>query len=157
MNQRRITERVAGIGPAPQPWRGRALPLRHTRACSTSTVASIAVTVRTNDIALRDLGEDRFRACSADHLRYDVPLFRRVPMVELHYKMWKVSAAVEARHCSQLRKEFRLVLSVSGLSFDIARDSRRARCEEIFGLNPAVGPTRVTVGTDDVALRYLGD
>src|SRR6266480_1906348 len=48
------SERVAGIEPAPQPWRGRTLPLRHTRVLRTPSERTLTMTVRTNDIALCD-------------------------------------------------------------------------------------------------------
>jgi hypothetical protein len=41
------------------------------------------VTVRTNDIALRDFGEDAFGTSTTDHLRHGVAFLSSVPMVEL--------------------------------------------------------------------------
>ena len=89
---------MAGIGPARQLWKSCLLPLQHTRARRTVTVRSIAMTVRTNDIALRDLGEDGFGTSVADHLRNGVALLRSIPMVELHDIERKSSLAVHARN-----------------------------------------------------------
>jgi hypothetical protein len=51
--------------------------------------------VRTNDIALCDLGEDSFGTSVTDHLRDGVALLSRIAMVELHDVEGKSPPAVK--------------------------------------------------------------
>jgi len=83
-------------------------------------IRPLAMTIRAQHVALRDFIEDRLRAYSADHLRHNVSLVRRVTMIELHHEVRKRTAAIEAGHSSQLREQFDLVPTVSGSSHEVA-------------------------------------
>jgi hypothetical protein len=60
------------------------------------------VTVRADDIAFVDLGEDAFKAGPSDHARDALDLGRRVTMVEIHYTRRESATAVGTGHVSEL-------------------------------------------------------
>jgi hypothetical protein len=112
------SERVAGIEPALQLWKSRLRPLQHTRTGATPTVRSVPVTVRTNDIALRDLGEDGFGTSATDHFGDRVAFLSSLSMVEVHDIEEKSSAAVKARNVAKFGQQVCVRLPVRALLFD---------------------------------------
>ena len=153
---RSVTERVAGIEPALQLWKSRLRPLQHTRASGTPTVRAIAVAVRTNDIALSDLGEDGFGTGPTDHLGDGVALLSAVTMVELHNIEGESLPAVHTRNVAKFGQQIGMRFPVGALLFDSRRDTfREPRQRRLVRLNPRVRSDRVTIGADDVALRDL--
>lgn len=109
--------------------------------------------VGTNDVALRDFGEDRVPPGPSDHLAHQISFLARVTMIELHDEERKSSPAIQAWDPSQIRKKLGVSLAIRGSSCQIWRGSLRSSREDILGLDPVVRPDRVTVRTDDVALR----
>jgi hypothetical protein len=117
-----LSERVAGIEPALQPWKGRAQPLRHTRLPVLSRDASLvcanAVTVSANDIALRDLGQQRCMCASATPADHEL-LRGWVEVIELHHAWWESSAAVCARNVAELVEHRRARAPMSAFAFEV--------------------------------------
>ncbi len=60
--------------------------------------AAIPVTVRTNDIALRDLREQRRDRDASRHPRHEPLLLGTIPMIEFHRADWIALSAIHARH-----------------------------------------------------------
>jgi len=81
----------------------------------------------------------------------------RLTVVELHHKVRKVLAAINARHRAQLREELSLLPSGRSPSLEVGREARRSMSENVFRLYPVVSSNCVTVRTNDVAFRNFGE
>ena len=70
--------------------------LSYSRARAPSSKAAISMTVRANDIALRDLFEQVLDRDASGHLRHEAGLLRAIAMIKFHRTDWPCAAAVGA-------------------------------------------------------------
>jgi hypothetical protein len=94
------------------------------------------VTVRTNDIALRDLFEQRPNGDATGHLRHESNLLSAVPVVEFHRAHRKRATAIGAR---QLAKADQYVHLLSTTPMPLFAPALHRRCR---GDDVALGDLR---------------
>jgi hypothetical protein len=83
-----------------------------------------AMTVRTDDIALRDLREDPLRSGSPDHPGDSGFLELGRPMVEIHRARWKRRSTVGTGNGAQLIEKASLRSPSAATRLDVPRGSR---------------------------------
>lgn len=82
--------------------------LSYSRAREPATITSIAMAVRTNDIALRDLFEQGLDGDAPGHLRDESALLRAVPVVKFHGAHRKRATAISARQLAKANQHIHL-------------------------------------------------
>src|SRR4051794_39048601 len=100
--------------------------------CRTATVRSVTVTVRTNDIALRYLGEDGFGTSATDHLGDGVTLLSRISMIKLHDVEREAPPAVQTWNITKFGQRVRVGFPVGALFFYSRGDAYRKPRERGF-------------------------
>jgi hypothetical protein len=126
-------------------------------------IGPVSVAVRANDIALRELGEQCLDPEVTGHMAEDVPLLRRIAVIELHRALRKASSAVLAGQPANAIEhlDLRYVMSTKSVAAPLAPARRRGDRRRLeTTLDDAVrvcvrGAHSMTIRADHIALCDL--